>query len=161
MRRIALITLAAALLSGCAISTPFRRVTPPDVALPSTMAVSVTYASVRADRRADFDDYTRRVLATLPGQPGLIGWSVRRQIIGHEVWTMTVWQDEASRARFVDSPAHRAAIASALPMVERVRFARLQLGPGDLPLGWPQALAALDAAGRAYPAPARPDSPAP
>lgn len=161
MPRIALIALVAALLSGCAISTPFRRVAPPDVELPPTMAVSLTHAWVRPDRRDDFDEHTRRVLTALPGHAGLIGWSVRRQIVGREVWTMTVWRDAASRARFVDSSDHRAAIASAYPAIERVRFARLEIGPADLPLRWPRALAALDAAERAYPARVGPDGQAP
>jgi hypothetical protein len=45
-------------------------------------------------------------------QDGLVGYSVRKELFGSRVWTMSVWIDRASMERFVVSTAHRKAMAS-------------------------------------------------
>jgi len=146
-------TLVALLLGGCAIATPFRFVTAPDAAAPDPSAPVVlvlTHAVADPDRRAAFDEHTRRVAAALPSQAGLIGYALRRELLGNEAWTMTVWRDEAARAAFVASPLHQAAIAAGLPGLVKVRFRRMSLPAGALPIGWSDALRLLDEDSRTY-----------
>jgi heme-degrading monooxygenase HmoA len=133
----------AGLLAGCTIATPFRSAAPAAPG-PDRVVLVLTHAVVEPVRRAAFDEHTRRVLESLPGQPGLLGYSVRRQVLGNEAWTMTVWRDEAARARFVASDVHRAAIAAGAPALRSVRFLRIEIAAAELPLSWSRALALLD-----------------
>lgn len=151
MKPLALRTLAAAavtsLLCACAISTPFRGMAP---ATDSAVLV-VTHAVLDPRTRADFDAQTRNVVDGLPLQPGLLGYSVRRELLGNQVWTITVWADEAARARFVASALHREAMAEGSAAITSIRVRRFALPEGSLPVRWRQALELLDG-----PAPARP-----
>lgn len=147
--------LLGLLLGGCAISTPFRgpgfvdgKVTH---AGPDTeVVVAITNATVNRDLRAPFDEHVNRVVNSLPAQPGLIGYAVRKELFGDEVWTMTVWRTEADRARFVASAEHRAAMAAGGPALKAVRFSRVVVKARELPLGWARARQLLDSQPRSY-----------
>lgn len=153
-----LASLLALLLgtTGCTIATPFRGPGydlwrgPRDLDPDSRVVVSLTHATLKPGRRAPFDEHTRRVIAAIAGQPGLVGYSVRLRLGGEEAWTMTVWRDEESRARFVASPVHAEAMAAGLPSLERVRFRRLVLAAREIPLDWQRAEVLLDEASRGY-----------
>jgi heme-degrading monooxygenase HmoA len=86
-------------------------------------------------RREFFQD-TRRVLAGLPEQPGLVGYSFRFEIFGRTAWTMTAWKDEASLNAFVRSPAHREAVRRSGETAQNLRFVTLERAIGSLPLNW-------------------------
>ena len=143
----------AAVLSGCTLAMPFR--VPEGAHRPEagdTVVVSLTHATVKPDAaaRETFDRYTDAIVASLPRQQGLVGYSLRRTLTGDKVWTMTVWKDEGSRAAFVASAAHRAAMAKALPSLEKVRFARKEVPAREAPPRWSQALEWLESSGRGY-----------
>lgn len=142
-------------LGGCAIATPFRgpgymagKVT--GVAPDQSVVVVLTNARVHQDRRAPFDLHTRKIVDSLPAQPGLVGYSVRRELFGDEVWTMTVWKTDADRARFVSSDTHRTAMAAGAPALKSVRFSRVLLPAKDLPISWDRAKQILDEQPRQY-----------
>ncbi|MDX2219998.1 MAG: antibiotic biosynthesis monooxygenase family protein [Burkholderiales bacterium] len=147
--------LLGLLLGGCVISTPFRgpgfadgKVTQ---AAPDTeVVVSITNATVNRDQRGPFDEHVSKVVKSLPGQPGLIGYAVRKELFGDEVWTITVWRSEADRARFVASNEHRAAMAAGGPALKTVRFSRVVVPAQELPLSWERAKVLLDAQPRSY-----------
>lgn len=143
------------LLGGCVISTPFRgpgfvdgKVT--NAAPETEVVVSITHATVNRDRRGPFDEHVDRVVKSLPAQPGLIGYAVRKELFGDEVWTMTVWRSEADRARFVASSDHRAAMAAGGSALKAVRFSRVVVPAGELPLSWDRARLLLDSQARSY-----------
>ncbi|MBI3350094.1 MAG: hypothetical protein HY020_23145 [Burkholderiales bacterium] len=145
-RRIA--GLAAAFLTGCAISTP-QRVAPlaPDEPADALVYVSITQARVRPESRAEFAELTRRVAALLDqGQPGLVCHSIRREVLGSQAWTLTVWRSPAAREQFARHPIHAEAMAVSRRLLAEVRVRRLELRREELPLGWDKALALLDAA---------------
>lgn len=139
-----IVTVIASLLGmiSCEVGTPFRG---PGVAATAgqrsadggaEVAVALTHAKVDWFKRGAFDDYTMRVVNTIEQNDGLIGYSVRRQLLGVEVWTMTVWRDEASLDAFVNSPMHREAIRKGMPAVVEAQFHRMRWPISDLPPSW-------------------------
>ena len=92
-----------------------------------------------------------QVEKSLADRPGLVGYSMRRQIIGNQAWTMTVWEDESSLRDFVSSPAHQDAMRQALPILEDVAFARVELSANEIPMTWEQAEQLLETRGGRYP----------
>ena len=88
--------------------------------------VAVTNAVLDPAKRRAFDEHTRRVVASLGSHEGYLGHSVRGRLLGHEVWTMTVWRDEESLDAFVGSPVHRTAIREGLAGVRTAKFLRFE-----------------------------------
>jgi hypothetical protein len=139
-------TVTAVLMSGCTFGMPFRGalseagsgVTPS----PDTVVVAVTHAVLRPDRaaRSSFWSYVRTVGDTLPDQPGFVGYSLRRTLLGGEGWTLTVWRDDASLDAFATHPIHLAAIRESGDALESFRSARIELPAAEIPLSWGRAL---------------------
>ena len=127
---------------GCQLATPFKGtgysrdegVTLAGVG--DTVCVAITHALLDGDNRSAFDDHTRRVIQSLPTQDGYIGHSVRTRLLGHEVWTMTVWRDEEAMQAFVDSPVHRTAIREGMSAVRSAQFLRLDWPTASVPPSW-------------------------
>jgi heme-degrading monooxygenase HmoA len=142
--------LSALGLAGCQLATPFTGIgydRSSGVTLPGagdTVVVGVTHAVLDASNRAAFDDYTRRVIRCLPGNDGYIGSSVRSRVFGHEVWTMTVWRDEAALEAFVRSDMHNAAMREGLSGVARAQFMRLAWPTDAVPPRWDEILKRLE-----------------
>jgi quinol monooxygenase YgiN len=143
----ALCALAAAVLPGCAISTPFPRwqagALPPD----QPVVLVVSRVVVDPARRAEFDRQTRRVIDQMAAQPGLIGYSARRELFGSQAWTVSAWESEAHRAAFMRSAVHRQAIDQGMEGVVSVELKRLTVPRSALPANWPETLDRLAQAG--------------
>ncbi len=137
-------------VAGCSISTPFRwpgfdpksGVTIPGAS--KVIVVAITHVIVDSDKRRAFDDHTMRVVNNMSRQPGLIGYSVRKQILGDEAWTVSVWSDEDSLRRFVYTPEHLRAMAAGEPAMKAVRFRRFSMPANELPLNWDRVLRNLE-----------------
>lgn len=162
---VGLVILAALkALTGCQLATPFRGdgyssrrgVTLDGVG--DTVTVGLTNATLDGSRRRAFDDYTQRVVASLPGTPGYIGHSIRTRVLGNEVWTMTVWKDEASLDAFVRSPTHREAIRLGMPAVASAKFHRYTIPVGEVPPSWSDVMAVLEKVEARQYGPTSPDS---
>ena len=144
-----------ALLGGCAISTPFKGpgydpgsgVTAANGQ--QTVVVALTHAMI-GDSRGNFDRAVRRVADSLEQQPGLIGYSLRKHVLGNEAWTLTVWRDEASLEAFVRSPAHQQAMRDATGELALASFRRIELPAAEIPLDWTTALDYLAAPQKTY-----------
>ena len=132
-------------LPSCAYTAPFRRVEAVPDGLKTAVVTLSAVESQSGQRKAFFDD-TKRVLADLPNQPGLLGYSFRFQLIGRKAWTMTAWKDEASRDRFAASPIHRAAVKNSGVTAQNMRFITVELPVTELPMKWTEALRLLDTA---------------
>lgn len=149
--------LMAVLVGGCAISTPFKG--PGYDAKRGSLKspggpviVAVTLANLdgdRADRRAFWTQVTL-VEASLANQPGLIGYSLRTELLGSNSWTMTVWETEDALRAFVEDVAHQDAMRDGKNALAAARFARFSAAPDDIPLPWDKALQILDRDGRSY-----------
>jgi heme-degrading monooxygenase HmoA len=153
--RIISISALGLVLGGCAISTPFKgpgfadgRVK--DSAPDARVVVSFTYAKVNDEQRAVFFDHVDRVVKSLPAQSGLIGYSIRRELLGDQVWTMTVWRSEEDRARFVLAQTHAEAMRAGMPALMAVRFARTEWPADQVPPSWKKAEDLLEKQGRSY-----------
>ena len=145
-RRLALLMLTAALLalSGCAISTPWPRLAPAQAERGDDVVVLVlTRVVVDPERRSEFDRQNSRVMASMGSHPGLIGYTARRELLGDQGWTLSVWANDEARAAFVRSHVHREAIANSLPALRGAEFKRLTVARKDLPANWDQALRLL------------------
>lgn len=146
------IALLAALLGGCAIATPYRAAAPPGGSEGEVAVIALTEATLGPDRaaRAAFWDGVRAVERDLATQPGLLGHSLRRELLGNRAWTMTVWESEAALDRFVASPVHRAAMRAGNPAIAGQRFATLARPRAAGPLTWAEALDVLAREGQSY-----------
>lgn len=139
----ALLITAAALLGGCAYTAPYRHAAQAKVSPlpPDHLAVVIlTATEIRPGQRGAFFQDTRRVLASLADQEGLLGHSFRFEILGNEAWTLTAWRDEAARDAFVRSPAHLAAMRRSRETAQNLRFATLRLPVSELPPPWSDVL---------------------
>lgn len=117
-----------------------------------SVVLAITHAELNGEHRAAFDAAADQVLAMLPQQPGLVGYSVRSRLIGHEVWTATIWVDEAAMTAFVRSPAHMNAVRQGSVALKTVQYHRVHLPVTDLPLTWNRVLAELAKAPAQQPA---------
>lgn len=149
--------VAALAVCGCAAATPFKgpgydRREGVTLVTDRPLVVALTEARLKPDRndRQLFWREVRAVEASLANQPGLVGYSLRTRILGSDVWTMTIWTDEKSLDAFVRGDAHGRAISQSDRALELVRFARLRLGPAEVPLPWDRAIEILDEEGRPY-----------
>lgn len=139
-----LVSTVAMLLAGCAVGTPWpRHVAGTPEQGGEVVVLVLSHVVVDTSNRREFDRQTSRVLASLDRQPGLIGYSARRQLLGDQAWTMSVWADDASRAAFVRSAVHREAIERSAPALKLVELKRLTLARKDLPRDWDAALRLL------------------
>lgn len=146
------LTLALPTLAGCAIATPFRTSETASSEAGETAIVAITQAELGDDaqlRRA-FWRNVDRVEASLARQPGFLGVSMRRRLLGDVAWTMTAWADEESLNAFVASAVHQRAIAEAFGGLAEAQFVRFEVARTDLPVDWSTALERLEAGGRGY-----------
>lgn len=149
-------------LGACAINTPFRgpgydsrEGITLQLDAEATVVVGLTKAIIGGDREKnkDFDRNLWQLVDSMNRQSGLIGYSVRKQIFGDELWTMTVWQDEASLIAFVQSGEHTRAVQEGDAALTGSLFARLRMKGADIPLSWERATELIDLYGQPYPRP--------
>ena len=50
--------------------------------------------------------HTMRITRQLRNSPGLVAYSLRADIAGHQFWTLSVWQDGAALQAFVRAEPH-------------------------------------------------------
>lgn len=157
MKRMKILSISALLtiLSGCCVSTPFKWIDENKNGLAKNkdeqIIVAVTHATIDPAKRKIFDQGANRVLDSLPTQPGLIAYSVRRQVFGNEVWTATAWADEESLLRFVQSPAHLQAVKEGSIAVRDIDYSRIKMRRSELPVSWSQLLSASQKKEQAMP----------
>jgi heme-degrading monooxygenase HmoA len=148
-KRTLILTLAAgmsllSLFSSCSYTAPFRRVEA--VGDDAEVLVTLSQVESKPGQRGAFFEDTKRVLAILPRQSGLVGYSFRFQLIGRRAWTMTAWKDEASQREFVRSPEHRDAVKNSGTTSQNMRFTSITMPASKLPLKWSDALKLLEQA---------------
>jgi hypothetical protein len=128
-------------LGGCSYTAPFRRFE--SVSPDAQVIVTLSVVEHRKGQRKPFFEHTKRVLADLPNQSGLVGYSFRFQLIGNRAWTMTAWKDEASRVRFSKSPLHLDAVRNSSKTAQNMRFTSVTVPASSLPMSWDEAIRLL------------------
>jgi heme-degrading monooxygenase HmoA len=132
-------------LGGCAISTPFPKWdNKPPSSSEEALVLVLTRIVVNTEQREEFDRQTKRVIDSIRTQPGLIGFSARRELFGNQGWTLSVWANDQARADFVRSAVHQEAITKSAPAIVNIELKRLTLPREKLPANWAQALALLN-----------------
>ena len=81
----------------------------------------------------------------LPAQPGLIGYALRRELFGDELWTLSAWTSEDALDDFVGSEAHLEAMRAGRAGLREARFAQRVVPVASLPVPWKAALGWLEA----------------
>ncbi|MEQ1501524.1 MAG: antibiotic biosynthesis monooxygenase [Myxococcota bacterium] len=136
------IVFSTALVAGCAIAQPFEGpgyadgVLTSDAEGPFVAAATHTRAKIGAGNA--FDAQLDAILDQLDAQPGLVGLSLRGEILGRDKWTLTVWETEEDLAGFVTSDAHLEAMGQADALVDAVYSATWSTT--EVPPSWDEVL---------------------
>ena len=72
---------------------------------------------------------------------GLVGYSMRAQLLGKRAWTLSVWEDEAALQEFVRKSPHVDTMTRPIIQPGRSRFVRFKLAGSKVPPSWEEALA--------------------
>ena len=143
------------LLQGCGISfsTPFKQLaSETDMRDAEDIHVVVTYAEVRPDKNSAelFSNYLDSIVEGMDSQPGLYGYSLRKELFGNRAWTMSLWRGEQAISDFRASEFHLPAMIEGPRILKSATFARAKVKPVDVPLSWDYALQLLSEQGRVY-----------
>lgn len=142
-------TAAGLALTAFSISTPF--VYPQGkAAIAQNAKLVVTHAFIQDGKSGPFYSRSEEVVKSLKGQPGLLAYSVRRQLFGNQAWTLTVWDSERSKSAFIRSSAHQSAMAEASSVLSCARFLRVDWSGEIKNLDWDEVLGRLDTESVSY-----------
>ncbi|MEO1481197.1 MAG: antibiotic biosynthesis monooxygenase [Myxococcota bacterium] len=128
--------------AACVIGTSWKTVN----RVEGPVLVSLTHAVLDGDKREDFDEYVFIVADAMErgNIPGLVGFRIRKELFGDEVWTMSAWESEEALADFVRSDVHRKAMRVGRPAIVRMKTRRLTVDGAEVPIGWDRAQAEFD-----------------
>lgn len=137
---------------GFSMAMPYRAVGSPSMHAVAEVIVVITEVRLGGDgsQRSRFWNQVWTVEKSLPKQPGLVGYALRREIFGTTAWTMTLWKDEASIRAFMRSAVHRKAVTDGLPATIDTRFVRFRRLKDADPPDWAEAIDQLTRNGRSY-----------
>jgi heme-degrading monooxygenase HmoA len=147
-----LVSMIAGGLMGFSMSMPYRTMRSAGADAVTDVIVVITEVRLGVDRsaRLQFWDQVWTVEKALPKQPGLVGYSLRREIFGTTAWTMTLWENEDAIRAFMRSAVHRRAMQDGLPATIDTRFVRFRRPRSAGPPDWSEALDQLARSGRGY-----------
>jgi heme-degrading monooxygenase HmoA len=91
---------------------------------------------------------TRAIQSQLESSDGLVGYSLRAQLLGKKSWTLSVWKDEAALTEFVRKAPHKDTMKGLRPqLTDARRFVRWKVAGSGVPPGWGEALRRIDEEG--------------
>lgn len=138
-------------LFGCTVARPWSQPGAPAAAAGpdagrATVTLIITHAVLDGAMRKPFDEYTERVVEALQSGtvPGLVGFSMRKELFGDQVWTMSAWTDREASRRFAASSPHREAMEVASDAIRSLRVRTLDLPRDAPPPSWDEALRWLE-----------------
>ena len=79
----------------------------------------------------------------LKDSPGLVGYSLRAQLLGKKAGTLSVWQDERALSEFVERSPHVDTMKK-ISLGEERKFVRWKLMGSEVPPKWDEALKHLE-----------------
>lgn len=132
------------ILLRAAVHSPVRLLpAASQLASSALVALSLTHARIHPDQRGAFERATLALFRQLSVADGLLMYSIRRELLGDQAWTMTAWTTDAHRARFLASEMHANALLSARESIRSMRSLRHAVPVSDLPLRWGKVLRLL------------------
>ncbi len=91
---------------------------------------------------------TRAIQSQLESSNGLVGYSLRAQLLGKKAWTLSVWEDEAALAEFVRKAPHTDTMRKLRPqLTDARRFVRWKVARSGVPPKWDDALRRIEEEG--------------
>src|SRR5690349_4862735 len=90
-----------------------------------------------------FSRQSSAIQKQLKDSPGLIGYSLRAQLLGKKAWTLSVWQDERSLSEFVGRSPHVETMKK-VSLGGARKFVRWKLSGSQVPPKWDEAIKHLD-----------------
>jgi hypothetical protein len=105
----------------------------------------VTYLPRKSYRSVfGFFRKTGAIRNQLKDSRGLVGYSLRAQLLGKKAWTLSVWEDEDALGEFVRKAPHVDTMKSMGPELgEERKFVRWTLLGSEVPPSWDQAFQQL------------------
>ena len=108
------------------------------------VVLALTNAKLLRSKRSGFDSRSREIFKNIKSYDGYIGGTVKVEVFGDEVWTMTVWEDEISLNKFVESSRHLDAMYMTSDAMVKFKHTHLKVQAKDLPYSWSQVQNILD-----------------
>ena len=87
-----------------------------------------------------FLGYTRRIEAQLAETVGLVGYSLRAELLRRRFWTLSVWEDDNALMNFVRTTPHAQVMETLQGHMGVTRFVRWTLKGASVPPDWQGAL---------------------
>lgn len=131
-------------LQSCAFSPAFRgpgfNEKENKLNLPPNQKVvlALTNAKLIRAKRSGFDDRSREIFENLKENPGYLGGTVRVEIFGDEVLTMSVWKDRESLEKFVNGRRHLDAMYMTNQAMNVFRSMSIEVYAKEVPHSWEQ-----------------------
>ncbi|MEM8955389.1 MAG: antibiotic biosynthesis monooxygenase family protein [Verrucomicrobiota bacterium] len=98
--------------------------------------VAVTVGEIERGERRAFFKRLHEVRGAMLRQRGLIGYGLRKEILGDRVWTLSAWEDRESLNQFVRSEAHQRAIDRGGIPAGTVHSVIFEVSAEELPIPW-------------------------
>jgi len=108
------------------------------------LAVLTHYPLKAARRTSRVLSYVRLVQRRLDRCDGLIGYAFRANFYRQQLWTLSVWTDEAALQAFLDDVIHQQASEDLITYVKKAETRQWLIAGRDVPPSWDDALAQLD-----------------
>jgi heme-degrading monooxygenase HmoA len=100
--------------------------------------IAITNAYLDRSTRKPFDEKTQELYKNLNSFEGYLGGSIRLRLLGKEVWTYTVWENEEALVRFTNSRDHLDAIYRNDQSIQKMRSMRIKILAKEIPISWDQ-----------------------
>ena len=79
---------------------------------------------------------TLRIMRALKSSDGLVGYSLKADLLRKTFWTVSAWRDDAAVVEFVSSDTHRAAMVRLQPHIVQPWIETLTVSGSELPPKW-------------------------
>jgi heme-degrading monooxygenase HmoA len=150
-----MISLITSWITSCTVHSPFQKseklqnynLTDESIVIVALTQVETGFNPINL---ATFWSRVMDVRSSLDTNPGYLGGSIRRQLIGSKAWTMTVWKDSDSLDDFIYSKTHEKAMKDGAPAVNKSIFYRIKKKWKEIPIDWETAVKEIEENGREH-----------
>jgi hypothetical protein len=87
-----------------------------------------------------FFRFSFQVQKQLRATPGVIGYSLRAQVLSRNFWTLSVWENQKTLMEFVAKLPHGEAMRAMAPHMGRTTFTQWKVAGSSLPLSWSETM---------------------
>ena len=76
------------------------------------------------------------LISSFSATPGLVGYSLRANVLNSSLWTMSAWNSDLELRQFVGGPAHGLVMKQTVEWMESSRFVTSTSKGSELPTSW-------------------------